>query len=167
MTDPSDALSLFQKALDAGQIPLQRGIVDKEIFLAPDEVNGHLRLSYLRLRNKTIIALVQFVALEPLNGALYFQLGYAVPEQFRGRGIAKQATQAALAEMVLGFERAGIHDFFVEAIVGSNNIASQKLAATLFAKTPEAFTDSVSGKPALRYLSRLGRSNSRARNWNS
>jgi hypothetical protein len=159
MTDPSHALTLFQEALDAGQIPLQPGIVDKELFLAPDEVNGRLRLSYLRLRNKTIIALVQLVALEPLDGAAYFQLGYAVPEQFRGKGIAKGATAAALAEMISGFGRAGIHDFFVEAIVGVDNIASQRLAAALLTKYPEAITDSVSGKPALRYLHRLGRAN--------
>ena len=154
MTDPSDALPLFQKALTLGQIPTQRGILDTSLFLATDNVNGHHRLSYMKLRGKTIMALVQFVSIDPLDGIPCFQAGYAVPTAFRGQGLAQTSFKAALAEMVRGFGRFG--DFFVEAIVGIDNPFSQKISAAVLGGVPQQVTDSVSGKPALRYLRRCG-----------
>ena len=152
MTDPSDALPLFQKALVLGQIPMQRGTLDKSLYLATDEINGHHRLSYMKLRDKTILVLVQFVDAGRLEGIPCFQAGYAVPEAFRGQGLANATFKAALTEMVRGF--GGFGDFFVETVVGLDNLASQKISEAVLGGVPQQIADSPSGKPALRYLRR-------------
>jgi hypothetical protein len=43
-------------------------------------------------------------------------------------------------------------ELYVEAVVGINNRASQRVAEQTVSPTPEAITDGVSGLPALRYL---------------
>lgn len=154
MTDPSDALPLFQQAMTLGHIPVQQGALDKSIYIATEDVNGHHRLSYMKLRDRTILALVQFVSIDPLDGIPCFQAGYAVPEIFRRQGLAKSSFEAALAEMVQGFSRLG--DFYVEAVVGYDNLASQKISEAVLGGSPQEITDSVSGKQALRYLRRCG-----------
>jgi RimJ/RimL family protein N-acetyltransferase len=157
MTDPSDAVPHFQQALLAGRIPLQRGTTHKDLFVAQDDVNDHLRLSYLKLRDKTILALVQFVLIEPLDGLPCFHAGYAVPEQYRGQGIAKAAFAGALAELLQGFGRAGVAEFYVEAVVGENNLASQRICEAVLGGPAASIKDSVSGKSALRYLKHLNK----------
>ena len=154
MTDPSDALPLFQRSLALGQIPGQLAVLDKSLFVATDDVNGHHRVSYMKLRDRTIVALIQFINIDPLDGIPCFQVGYAVPEIFRGRGLAKSSFKAALAEMIHGFSRFG--DFYVETVVGLDNPVSQKISETVLGGSPQEITDSVSGKRALRYLRRFG-----------
>jgi len=153
MTDPSDALPLFQRSLTLGLIPIQCGTLDKNLYIATDDVNGHHRFSYMKLRDRTILALVQFVNIDPLDGIPCFQAGYAVPENFRGQGLGKASFKAALDEMALGFSRFG--DFYVETIVGLDNPASQKISERVLGGSPQEISDSVSGKPALRYLRRI------------
>ena len=156
MTDPSDALPLFQSALLADQIPLRPGSIDRQLFAAPDEVNGKFRMSYLRLQGKVITALVQYVAIEPIDGLPCFHLGYAVPEQYRRQGIARGAVLAAFSEMENGYSRSWPRRFFVEAVISPDNTGSKKVAEALFRSPPESITDSVSGKLALRYLRTAG-----------
>jgi hypothetical protein len=156
VTDPADALPLFQRSLALGHIPIQRGALDKSLYVATDDVNGHHRLSYMKLRGQTILALVQFVSIAPLEGTPCFQAGYAVPEAFRGQGLAKSSFAAALAEMVRGFGRFG--DFYVETVVGLDNHASQKISEAALGGSPQQIRDAVSGRLALRYLHRFGTS---------
>lgn len=156
MTDPSEAMILFQQAHLAGHIPMRRGTLDRDLYLAVDEINDCVRFTYMRLQSQTITAFASFVRIEPVDDTPCFQTGYAVPEELRGQGRAAEIVAAALREMTAGFGRAGIHDFYVEAIVGIDNIASQKIAANLLQKSPVAIKDCVSGKPALRYLRRMG-----------
>lgn len=51
-----------------------------------------------------------------------------------------------------GFGRSCAKRFYVEAVVGVNNTASNKLAKRLLSDTLEAITDELSGEPALRYV---------------
>lgn len=132
---------------------MQRGKLDRSLYVVSDDVNGHHRLSYMKLRDRTILALVQFVNIDPLDGIPYFQTGYAVPENFRHQGFGKVAFKAALDEMALGIGRFG--DFYVEAIVGVENLVSQKISESVLGGPPQEIQDSLSGKPALRYLRRI------------
>lgn len=43
MTDPTDALTSFQQVLLAGEIDLQRGSADRELYVHSDWPNGELR----------------------------------------------------------------------------------------------------------------------------
>ncbi len=54
-----------------------------------------------------------------------------------------------------GFNRAGIKAFWVEAIVGEDNVASQRLAENVLSEQVKKATDSYSGDPIVQYLRRI------------
>jgi hypothetical protein len=92
---------------------------------------------------------------EPIEGVPCFQIGYAVPKEYRGQGRAKGIVDAAIAELKHGLGRNKIHSFYVEAIVGTDNEASKHVAATTISATPVAVTDKYSGLPALQYVRKV------------
>ncbi len=152
MTDPTDALTSFQEVLLVGRIDLQRCVIDTELYVHVDRPNGMPRLSYVRLEGKTVTTFVNFVSCDPIDGTPCFQIGYAVPERYRGQGRAKDTVSAAIAEMQAGLGRNGISNFYVEAIVGVDNLASRRVAEQAISPTASAITDEVSGQPALQFL---------------
>lgn len=155
MTDPTDSLKSFQEHFSLGVIDVQRGALDQDLFVHQDQPNGTLRLTYVRLKGQTVSALAVFVLTEPINGAPCFQIGYAVPEVYRSQGNAKATVSAAIAELKHGLGRNGAKPFYIEAIVGTDNLASQKVAGETLTAATEAITDEVSGLPALRYLMKI------------
>ena len=158
MTDPSNALQSFQQALLRGGIQLQRGILDKDIYVYVDHPNERSRLTYVRLEGTTVTAFVEFASWEAIEGKLCFSIGYAVPEVYRNQGRAKAAISAAISEMQQGLGRIGHTVFYVEAIVGANNKPSQRVAEQVISKTPVAVIDQVSALPAFRYVRRISTS---------
>ncbi|WP_370198613.1 GNAT family N-acetyltransferase [Bradyrhizobium diazoefficiens] len=155
MTDPSTALTSFQQALLGGEIELQRGALDPNLYVYSDNPEGVARLTYVRLDGKTVTAFASFVICDPIDGTPCFQLGYAVPEAYRNRGHAKDVVTAAIAEMRHGFKRAGIPAFHVEAIVGADNAASLRVAEQTISTSPTAITDQFSGVPAFQYVRQI------------
>jgi hypothetical protein len=84
-------------------------------------------------------------------------IGYAVPEAYRNQGRAKEIVNAAILDFKRGLERGGQRrPFFVEAIVGVDNVPSQHVAAMVISAESEAMTDQRSGLPALRYVRKVG-----------
>jgi RimJ/RimL family protein N-acetyltransferase len=156
MTDPSDALPSFQQALNEGVMTVRRGVIESDLYLHVDQPTETPRFIYVWLDDRTIAALVIAAAVSPIDGTPCFQLGYAVPEAYRGQGRAKRAVEAAIAEMKHGFGRANIRSFYVEAIVGVDNVASQHVAAKTLSMSPESVTDEISGLAALRYVRKVG-----------
>ncbi len=156
MTDPTDSLVGFQKALDDGELSLRRGELDNNLFVHFDQPQGITRLTYVRIDQGTVTALAVFVGTEPLKGLPCFQLGIAVPESHRRRVLAKAIVEAAVAELKNGLSRNKIQAFYVEAIVGADNVASQRVSAATISETPKAITDEFSGLPALQYLRKVG-----------
>jgi hypothetical protein len=156
MTDPSDALKSFQQALVDGEIQLQRGQIDPELFFHLDHTNGQPRFTYVRLKHQTVTALVILVIGDPIEGVPCFQIGYAVPEAYRSQGRAKNAVGAAIIELRHGLARNRISTFYVEAIVGTDNESSKHVAAATITTTPVEVTDQVSGLPALHYVRKIG-----------
>jgi RimJ/RimL family protein N-acetyltransferase len=153
MVDPSDGLESFQQALLSGQIELQPGILDNDLYLHVDEPNGEKRITYVRLDGTTVTAFVNFAWSDPIEGVPCLGVGYAVPEAYRNQGRAKEIVNAAISDMQHTFGRA----FFVEAIVGTDNIHSQHVAAQVISAESEAVTEQHSGLPALRYVRKVER----------
>ena len=155
MTDPFESLTSFQKAFDDRELQLQRGEIDRELFVHADRPQGEMRLTYARVQRKTVTALAIAVLTEPIEGIPCFQLGVAVPEAYRGQGRAKSIVEAAIAEMKSGLARNNLRAFYVEAIVGAHNKSSQRVAAATISATPKEVTDEFSGLPALQYLRKV------------
>jgi hypothetical protein len=155
MTDPSDALTSFQQALRDGLIEVHAGTIDPELYVHLDHPNGTPRFTYGRHKGDVITALVVLAMCEPIDGVPCFQIGYAVPEDYRSQGRAKSIVDAAIAELKHGLGRNKIDSFYVEAIVGVDNEASKRVATTTISTTPVAVTDKYSGLPALQYLRKV------------
>lgn len=155
MTDPSDAMKSFQAALSNGQLRLQQCDLDGDLFVHLDHPNDKPRFTYVRLLDSAVTAFVMLVLADPIDGIPCFQIGYAVPEPCRRRGFARSAVSAAIDELKNGLARAGITTFFVEAVVGTDNSASQRVAVSTISGAPNGITDGVSGLPALQYLRKI------------
>jgi hypothetical protein len=157
MTDPSDGMKSFQKELRRGGIVIQVTKTDPNLFVHLDSPNGppELRFTYVRLKGKTVTAMVIFAAERPENGKPYFAVGYAVPKRFQKQGRAKEILVSALADMQAGLLRNGDPEFYIEAIVGADNVASRKIAEQVISDQPEAITEELSGLPAFKYVRRM------------
>ena len=155
MTDPTNALQSFQRALLQGEIQLQPGVLDKGIHVYFDRPKGGRRFTYVRLAGTTVTAFVEFASCEAIEGTPCFAIGYAVPEAYRNEGRAKDAIRAAISELQHGLGRVGLSVFYVEAIVGADNKPSQRVAEQVISDTPTAVTDKVSGLPAFQYIRRV------------
>jgi hypothetical protein len=155
MTDPSTAMQSFQQELLRHKPKLRRGELDKDLYVYVDAPHGEPRFTYVRLEGKIVTAFVELASVAPIEGTTCVALGYAVPEAYRRQGRAKEAVKAALAEMQNGLSRNGISVFYVEAIVGADNKASQRVAEQVISDKPVPMTDEISGLPAFRYLHRF------------
>ncbi|SPO53204.1 protein of unknown function [Pseudomonas sp. JV551A1] len=74
----------------------------------------------------------------------------------RSRGVPRQGlgnrdTGAGLNELSNGLARHGVKRFYVEAVIGTSNLASIGVATRLLSDAPVPTMDSVSGEPALAF----------------
>jgi GNAT superfamily N-acetyltransferase len=152
ITDPMPGLLSFRNMFAVGGLELQHGELDPTVMLHVDAPTGRPRFAYGRIENNDVTALAVFAVVDPIDGIPCFQLGYAVLPEKRGQGRARDLVNAAIAEMRNGFRRAGVMRFYIEAIAGESNVASNRVAATTISKTFELITDAFSGQPANRYL---------------
>lgn len=155
LVNPIDALKSFEPALKAGEISVQPGELDRNLFIHLDHPNGEFRITYVRFKNTALTSLAIIIPADPYKGERCFQIGYAVPQHFRKRGFAKEICRAALAEFQAGIGRNGIDSFYVEAVVGTKNIASQKVAESIFGKPVKENFDQYSNEPILQYILKI------------
>ena len=154
MTDPMDALKGFKAAFKT--LKLQVAALDKDLFVHLDEpAPDVIRYTYARIIGNTVEAVALFVVGEPYEGAPCFQTGYAVDEPFRGQGKAKAILKASIEELKHGFARTQINEFWIEAVVGTDNFASQAVARAVISETAKSCTDEVSGHSALAYFRKI------------
>ncbi|WP_333995636.1 GNAT family N-acetyltransferase [Burkholderia orbicola] len=155
LPDVAGALKSFQQALAANAITVQRGDLDRNLLVHMDRPNGETRLSYAQMAGRSVVALVQFIPCDPVEGEPCFNVGWAVAEAYRGQGKARGVVVAAIKEMWNGFSRAGMTAFWIEAIVGEDNVASQRLAEKVLFEPIKKGADSYSGDPIIQYLRRI------------
>ena len=155
MVDPLDALAKLQEAVNGGWVVLRAGDIYPDLGVWMDEPAGKTRLTYARVAGRKVEAVALFAHNGYIEGIPCFQAGYAVIESMRQRGFGSELVEKGIAEMRHGFGKHGAKRFYVDAVVGLENIASNKLAKRLLSGAPEAITDEFSGEPALRYVKLL------------
>lgn len=151
MTDPMEALASLQVEVKRG-LRFKPCELDKSIGVFMDKPNGRTRLSYAIIEGDVVKALSLFVAVEPIEGVACFMVGYAVDNEFRNNGIATNLLNNSIAELKHGLAKNGIKKLYIEAIVGVDNIASQKVASKSISTKHEKVVDGYSDKDAFRYL---------------
>jgi hypothetical protein len=156
MTDPMVALVSFQQALLDGEVRLQPGELDPDILVYADKPAPDVsRITYVRLDGRTVKAFVNAISAGHIDGLPCFQLGVAVPVQYRNNGYAKSILASAIAELKNGLSRNRIPSFYVEGIVSVDNEASKRASAATISSTPTPVTDKDSRLPALQYLRKM------------
>jgi RimJ/RimL family protein N-acetyltransferase len=156
MVDPSGALQSFQKQFLLENLKLEPGAIYANLYVHYEEIgDSSFRLTYVRLKDKIVIAFVNIVPCAPFEGTRCFQIGYAVPDAYRNRGVAKETIEMAITEMKHGYLRAGIKKFYIEAIVDANNSPSRRVAEHCISANPTSIVDENSGLPAFQYLRKI------------
>lgn len=157
LTDPTPAMVSFQQAILDGEISLQRAALDRDVFVYMDQLpDSETRFTYGRMSGRYVLAFANFVTAGFEDGLPVFQAGVAVPEVERGKGRAKHILAAGVAELKHGLNRA--HPgatFYIEAVVGLDNVPSQHVAAAVISNSPKPITDNISGLPALHYMRKV------------
>lgn len=154
MSDPSEGLSSFQKALLSGSIKPKRCAVRRELYYLRDRPTPDtIRMTYAMITGRQVKAMAIYIETEPNEGKRCFGVGYAVALPFRGQGLAKAVVASSLDEftrmIALQLPEPG---FYLEAVIGAGNERSQKVARQLISETPEEIIDSESGLPALHFI---------------
>lgn len=156
MTDPHVGLVSFQEALQDGRIHPTACNKQPQLVVLHDDAEGTPRLTYALIEGGIVKATAAYVNVEPIVGIPCFGLGYAVGEPFRKQGLAYDIVEASIDELRHGF-RKHIPQFYIEAIVSVDNLASNKVASRLLTANPDSITDEVSGEPAFHYVRLIDR----------
>jgi hypothetical protein len=153
MTDTMAALTSLQQALNNGLVTFQRCKLHPDLQVHLDEPSPRVsRFTYASISKGNVLAIAMFVMAEPVEGVHCFQLGYAVLESARRAGLGSAIVAKGIEEIRNGFKATPLKEFYVEAVVGKYNLASNKIAAKVLSATPTEITDVFSGEPALQYL---------------
>lgn len=154
MTDPNEGLVSFSAALDEGEIDLHKCPTVPNLWLHRDEpAPGIHRFTYALIVDGELRGISMIVAAEPVGRVPCFGIGYAVPEDLRGRGYGKLVAAGAIKEFRDGMANAGVKRLFIEAIVGIENMPSRAIAASVISEDFKETHDSVSGQPAVQFIS--------------
>lgn len=150
IADPMNALVSLQQHVRRG-METNPGEVHPKLRVVFDQPAGTPRFTYAKIELGRVKALSVFVFHEPIDGIRCFNIGYAVPENYAGRGWATEIVEQGIDELRNGLGRGGVKEFYIEAVVATSNLASQRVAEKCFKTPPVQVTDSESGEPALQY----------------
>ena len=147
-----DGLVALQAALDAGLVEMQRCGPYPELSMLVDYPEGDFRLTYAVIEQGRVQAITSFVRTESIAGLPCLSIGYAVAEPARGQGLATQTVAKAIDDLTIGLRRnTGGRPFYIEAIIGQSNLASNRIATRLLSESPKSGTDQISGEPIYQY----------------
>lgn len=150
--DMNAALTSFQAAYREGNIRPMRCKLHGNLCVLRDNANGDTRFTFARLDSTgDVHAIVAILPAEPYQGKPCFALAYAVAEQYRGRGLAKEIIEQTIAELRDGFKRQ-FPKFYIEVVVDKINLGSNRVATQVISAAPIEIVDQFSGKPSLQYF---------------
>ena len=155
MTDPMDALNGLQQALDANIVQMHACELFPSMAVLLDHPNDTPRFTYAKVLNGKVHAIALFVKTGFIEDTPCFQTGYAVAVDQRNGGLGAQIVQQGLAELQNSMSRTLIKEFFVEAIVSTENTPSNKIATQLLSQSPISCKDEFTNEPALQYLRKI------------
>lgn len=101
MTDPLQALVSLQVAIRKG-IPTQATEKYRLVRVVVEKIYGRVSCAFARTDHGRVKASAMFLGVDQIDDIACFQLGYAVPEPYRGRGGATKILQQGLDELTNG-----------------------------------------------------------------
>jgi hypothetical protein len=156
IANPMEGLISLQAALRTGNVKLERCELHPELQVLLDSPGGEMRLTYALAFHGRVRATTVFAPTQPVNGIPCFNVGWAVAEALRGKGLATSTVTKAIEELEYNMKKRGGSRFYIEAIVATSNEPSNRLARKLISTEPTEGTDEHSGEPILQYLKLIG-----------
>tara|TARA_R110002049_G_scaffold20717_3_gene75894 strand:- start:24433 stop:24900 length:468 start_codon:yes stop_codon:yes gene_type:complete len=150
-----DALVGLQTALDDGIVTLTPCELHSDLAVLLDQPTDKPRFTYAFIEKNKVIAVALFVLTESVQSIPCFSIGYAVVDSRRRNSIGSRILLQAIDELRHGLSRNRVSEFYLEAIVSTENIPSNKLARRLISDSPKPGTDCFSGEPILQYLRKV------------
>lgn len=148
-----DTLVGFDEALRAKQIKTARMPGNEKIHIHQDMPAPMTpRITYARLKGAHVTAVAVITFGDPVEGVRCFHIGYAVREDQRGNGLAKELVAAALEDFAGNMHKNGLDEFWFEASVDRDNLASAAVAKAVLNIEPEDRIDDTDGTPIWHYL---------------
>jgi len=118
-----------------------------DIFLEKDIALGTERYTYARLKALKVQQLVVLNGNEPLNGLPCFCLFYGTLEELRGKGLTVPFIKQILQQFEKDLHKRYGNEYYVEALIETDNEASLAVAAKLFGESSHDGVDETSGIP--------------------
>ena len=151
MADPMTALLSYQKDIEGRSIDPQV-LKDDYLQLFDETPGGRKRYINVKIVGTEVQALSIFVLDDPINSIATYNVGYAVSEIHRKRGLAVEVVNKGFDRLRKELSLTNLERFYVEAIVEVTNIASLKTARKLFSGPGRPMIDFESGRQALHFL---------------
>lgn len=152
MVNPLEALNALQDYIKKGSAPLEICQSDSRYHYVLDVVGGKNRFSCFEIRQGVIAAYVGLVNVGTEMGIQRFQIGYAVIEQERSKGLGAAIVNASITELLRVVRGFGIYQVYIEAVIALNNIHSINLSKKCINSEYEEIIDEYSGEEALYFI---------------
>lgn len=153
--DMMQTLTGFDEANRQGLVETQRTKIDNRVLVHADKPEGTPRWTYARMKGASVTAVAVLAIVDPVQGVPCLHLGYAVREDQRMKGLAKHLANTAIEEFRTQMASRGMNDFFVEAIVEKDNLASIGVARHVLNVEPTDAMDEFTNVPSFQFLKRV------------
>lgn len=150
MANPIDGLKNLQFALNQG-LSLKTCELYPELNMIFDRPNGCDRLTYALIESGIIKSFTTLILAQPLQTKPCFNIGYATAKSFQSTGLASEVVEKSICELKNGFQRYNIKEFYIEAVISLDNIASLKVANKIISNERTTIIDSLSGEKVYYY----------------
>jgi hypothetical protein len=118
-----------------------------DIFIEKDMTLGSERYTYARLDKLKVLQTVVLNGNQPLNGLPCFCLFYGTLENLRGQGLTASFITKILEHFKKDLNKRYGKEYYVEALIETDNEASLAIAAKLFGKPSHDGIEELSGVP--------------------
>lgn len=142
-------LNSLQQALNDG-MPVIPSELDAGYKMFYDEpFLGGRRFSFAKIVDGEAHTLSIFGLESPIDGVIYYNVGYAVKESLRGKGLAIEAVNTGIEKLKNELGREQVDKFYVEAVINITNHHSINVAKKLFLNDGIAMKEGTTETPAL------------------
>jgi len=152
MVNPLDGLLELQAGVDSN-LQMVKCPGTSGLSVVFDQPQGVLRMTYAMIEDEIVIGYTVFIQDKPIGNITVFDIGYAVLEKYRGKGLATRIVNSSIGLFIDTIGTGGNFDnFYLEAIVGVGNFASIKIANKVISDSPTKIVDKHSGEDAYHFL---------------
>jgi len=144
--NPMTGFRTLEEAFSQG-FRMKRVPSTDDIFIEKDMALGAERYTYARLKKLKVQQTVVLNGNQPLNGLPCFCLFYGTLEELRGKGLTVPFIEEILKKFKKDLHKRYGKEYYIEALIETDNDASLAIAAKLFGQPSHDGIDEISGEP--------------------